>query len=273
MTVTHPSWKNAWNSGGWGSTVIHVDSLFCCHSSLSEIFQIWHLPQFSGCRWLSIFCHFLAWVGVIHSRLSCGLREALTDGKPMCPSSCRRRLKTDMCHLEKIPTSLSLCPRRLSAFLRQQTSAWTRPPLFMTQLQLTPLLWTPNIPVSRSNCQRTRSNGWIRASEYLRFWKILILIAIPYWNSLLILPSRSFSVALISALDIYVCVLDLASCGSVLYVSCLSCRIWQGFFISFSNFSLHFNSCMLWNELILASRQFLMLWAVGFTVAEFSWWW
>lgn len=58
MTVTHPSWKNARNSEGWGSTVIHIDSLFCCHSSLSKIFQIWHLAQFSGCRWLSIFCHF-----------------------------------------------------------------------------------------------------------------------------------------------------------------------------------------------------------------------
>lgn len=70
---------------------------------------------------------------------------------------------------------------RWSASLQQQrTVTGTRPLHFSIQLQLIQLPWTPKILVSRSNSQRTRSSGWIRASECLRYWELLTPITIPY---------------------------------------------------------------------------------------------
>lgn len=111
------------------------------------------------------------------------------------------------CCSEKTPTTLTLFLCRPSTSLQQQRSVWTPLPPFMTQLQLIQLLWTPKIPVSRSNCQRTRSNGWIRASECLKFWELLTPIAAPYWSSSLTLPNRNYSVAslLVSCPGCFMC--------------------------------------------------------------------
>ena len=107
----------------------------------------------------------------------CWCCHAVQDGWRFLPCS---GLSPARSCLNKTQKTLALSLRRLSTSLRQRRSPWTLPLPFMIQLQLTPLLWTPKIPVSRSNCQRTRSNGWIRASECLRFWETLIPIAVPY---------------------------------------------------------------------------------------------
>ena len=88
---------------------------------------------------------------------------------------------------------------RLSTFLPPRSSlTWTLCPPPATLLSLS--LWTPESPVSMSHCPRTRSHGWIRGSECLRSGGVLspVPIAVPYWNSSLMLPNRNMLLCPIS---------------------------------------------------------------------------
>lgn len=130
------------------------------------IFGIHH-NSLDACR--STFCHLLAWDRVIHRWLPCGIRQALADWKPMCPSSCRCWLKTDVPFREDSNKSLSVPPQTVSLSPTADISVDSPSSLYdTTSAESTPLNTKhPSFEVQLPENSKQRVNKGFRVSEIL----------------------------------------------------------------------------------------------------------